>query len=329
MAPHQSKKCSRSSEWHSDTSSSCICCSGVSSKHSTPLACGSRTRANIHASVFSTFNTSSLFLQTHFTYVWALFACIWPFGLFSVRLPVQLNVCLAFFFPICFCFFCCFFSSFPFTAFPTELLPGWLILILTLLINWLFFKVISICPSAGETASSQHSLANTSSSLCRLPLVQVMVLFGPDDKAWAFFRQIYNNGNNGVIPRWAGCWVIYTQFCIVCPYIFCDHLSETDAYASCPKAQLGRKKEKEKLHLPQKVWVITCHKCHHFQSIQVLRHGSECISAENKSVFQPAMQSSTQSFSKIRVSHFCIEKASGVQCTILTCFLVSSLWLAR
>lgn len=242
MAPHQSKKCSRSSEWHSDTSSSCICCSGVSSKHSTPLACGSRTRANIHASVFSTFNTSSLFLQTHFTYVWALFACIWPFGLFSVRLPVQLNVCLAFFFPICFCFFCCFFSSFPFTAFPTELLPGWLILILTLLINWLFFKVISICPSAGETASSQHSLANTSSSLCRLPLVQVMVLFGPDDKAWAFFRQIYNNGNNGVIPRWAGCWVIYTQFCIVCPYIFCDHLSETDAYGSCPKAQLGRKK---------------------------------------------------------------------------------------
>lgn len=167
----------------------CICCSGVSSKHSTPLARSSRTRANIHASVFSTFNTSSLFLQTHFRNVWALFACIWPFGLFSVRLPVQLHVCLAFFFPICFFFFG-FFSLFPFTAFPTELLPGWLILILTLLINWLFFKVISICPSAGGTASSQHSLANPSSSLCRLPLVQVMVLFGPDDKAWAKWLRI-------------------------------------------------------------------------------------------------------------------------------------------
>lgn len=87
-------------------------------------------------------------------------------------------------------FFLFFFSLFPFTAFPTELLPGWLILILTLLINWLFFKVISICPSAGGTASSQHSLANPSSSLCRLPLVQVMVLFGPDDKAWAKWLRI-------------------------------------------------------------------------------------------------------------------------------------------
>lgn len=60
------------------------------------------------------------------------------------------------FFPICFCHVF-FFSLFPFTAFPTELHPGWLILILTLLINWLFLEVISICPSAGETASSQHS----------------------------------------------------------------------------------------------------------------------------------------------------------------------------
>lgn len=75
-----------------------------------------------HSCAFSTLNTSSLHLQTHFTYVWAVFACIWSFSFFSISLPVQLHVCLAFFFS----FFHVFFFIVPFHCFPNRIAP-WVI----------------------------------------------------------------------------------------------------------------------------------------------------------------------------------------------------------
>lgn len=68
-----------------------------------------------------------------------------------VCVPVcSMNVCLPFF-GFWFCHRCFW------EVLLTELLPGTLILILTLAIKGLFSRVISICPSAGETASSQHA----------------------------------------------------------------------------------------------------------------------------------------------------------------------------
>lgn len=89
------------------------------------------------------------------TFVSSVTVC-WPraqLSLLCVPLCVCLSMIVCFLFDVCYILFCCCFCW----VLLTQLLPGWLILILTLLIKGLFFQVISICPSAGETASGQHA----------------------------------------------------------------------------------------------------------------------------------------------------------------------------
>lgn len=145
----------------------CICNSQVSSKNSLP--CSLKKHANVHASVLSTFNTSGLSLQTRFRCLWAHFTYIWPFGLFFVCWSGQLHVCLAFFFRFAFAvdfiFLFVLFSIVPLNCFFNRIAHG-VINIDTDIVDKL--NVFQICPSSGDTASSKHSLANPSSSLCRL-----------------------------------------------------------------------------------------------------------------------------------------------------------------
>lgn len=77
-------------------------------------------------------------------------------SLLCVPLCVCLSMIVCFLFDVCFILFFCCCCCFCWVLL-TQLLRGWLILILTLLIKGLFFQVISICPSAGETASGQHA----------------------------------------------------------------------------------------------------------------------------------------------------------------------------